>query len=272
MPTALVLTQAFIWVLSNSFYGYIIFTTSTKVFTLSKLYIFVNQFFTNFYFAKIMDKIIQINEKTIGEQAQKMGLYYRFHAPIYDATRWTFLFGRNTILKQLPFERSQNIKILEVGCGTGSNMRQLHAIFPNAKLTGIDVSRDMLQRAAENLRALPTPQYCLLHRPYTLGDTDFNQKFDVILFSYSLTMINPHWGDLLKQATYDLAPNGVIAIADFHTTHFGWFRAHMRRNHVRMEAHILPQLTQLFTPQYLHIGKAYGGLWEYFGFIGSKKK
>lgn len=218
-----------------------------------------------------MDKIIHINEKTIGEQVQKMGGYYRLHAPIYDATRWTFLFGRDNILKQLPFERSQHIKILEVGCGTGRNMRKLHTFFPNAKLTGIDVSYDMLQRAAQSLRAVPTPQYQLLHRPYTFGDTDFYQKFEVILFSYSLTMINPHWGDLLKQATYDLAPNGVIAIADFHATRFSWFERHMRRNHVRMEAHILPKLTQLFTPQYQYIGKAYAGIWEYFGFIGKMK-
>ncbi|MBK9054941.1 MAG: class I SAM-dependent methyltransferase, partial [Chloroflexi bacterium] len=29
-----------------------------------------------------------------------MERYYQFHARLYDATRWSFLFGRSTILQQ----------------------------------------------------------------------------------------------------------------------------------------------------------------------------
>ena len=51
--------------------------------------------------------------------------YYALHSRIYDATRWTFLFGRESILR-----RSAKIaapeRILEVGCGTGRNLVLRH--------------------------------------------------------------------------------------------------------------------------------------------------
>jgi S-adenosylmethionine-diacylgycerolhomoserine-N-methlytransferase len=33
--------------------------------------------------------------------ASRMDRYYRFHAKIYDATRWSFLFGREALIRQV---------------------------------------------------------------------------------------------------------------------------------------------------------------------------
>ena len=58
-------------------------------------------------------------------QPEKMRAYYRFHAGIYDATRWSFLFGRKTLLYNLPVRTDIPQSLLEVGCGTGHNLRLL---------------------------------------------------------------------------------------------------------------------------------------------------
>ena len=42
--------------------------------------------------------------------------------------------------------------ILDIGCGTGNFTRLLKDKFPNAKITAIDISRDMLRIAKEKLK------------------------------------------------------------------------------------------------------------------------
>ena len=69
--------------------------------------------------------------------------YYRWHARLYDATRWSFLFGRTALIRAIAAD-SQPRRILEIGCGTGSNLLYLHRQFPDAAITGLDLSADML--------------------------------------------------------------------------------------------------------------------------------
>ncbi len=71
--------------------------------------------------------------RTVTEQAQTMQRYYRLQSKIYDATRWTFLFGRKRIIRELPvLEQKAALEVLEVGCGTGYNLKRLALQFPNA--------------------------------------------------------------------------------------------------------------------------------------------
>ncbi len=206
----------------------------------------------------------------ITSQNQTMRRYYRLQSKIYDATRWTFLFGRNRILKLLPFPDNANIHLLEIGCGTGYNLARLARIFPNAKLTGMDVSGDMINLAKKNTKAY-ADRVVLLEKPYMPDETAFTGKVDVILFSYSLTMINPQWRDLILKAKADLKSGGAIAVVDFHDSRFGWFKRHMGNNHVRMDSHLLPLLQTEFDPLVEEVKSAYGGVWEYMLFVGKKK-
>jgi S-adenosylmethionine-diacylgycerolhomoserine-N-methlytransferase len=75
------------------------------------------------------------NNLSTNKESQKedMRNFYAFQAKIYDFTRWTFLYGRSTILKKLPLDRFKPLEILEVGCGTGVNMLQIAKMYPNAK-------------------------------------------------------------------------------------------------------------------------------------------
>ena len=203
-------------------------------------------------------------------QVKDMRNYYKFQAKIYDATRWTFLYGRNTVLKKIPIDRNKAIKVLEVGCGTGVNIAAMAKLYPNAQFIGLDVSGDMLDRAAQNLRQYKD-RVELVEKPYEQG-SEYNGMFDVILFSYSLTMINPQWIELVDQTPLDLKEDGLIVVADFHNANFNFYRKFMRSNHVKLDGHIFPVLLEKFDAKYAKIKKGFAGVWEYMMFIGSKKK
>ncbi|WP_026998977.1 class I SAM-dependent methyltransferase [Eisenibacter elegans] len=210
------------------------------------------------------DRLSQDKEAQLAD----MRNYYKFQAKIYDLTRWVFLFGRKSILKHIPFEREAQLQILDVGCGTGINSYNLAKRFPKAQITSLDVSEDMIERATQKLRPFADRVQCL-HQPYESG-TQYNNHFDIILFSYSLTMINPQWSELIDQARLDLKPGGVIVVSDFHDTPVGLYKRFMRANHVRLDGHLVPYLQQRFEPVYTKIKKGYLGVWQYMMFIGRK--
>lgn len=207
---------------------------------------------------------------TTSAVAQKRYLqqYYRLHAHIYDLTRWAFLFGRKKVLKSIPLLPHNSINITEIGCGTGFNLQQLATLYPGATITGIDISADMLRQAAKKLAH--TPNIRLLEQQYG-KQTPLTHPAHLILFSYSLSMINPQWQEVLEQALADLEPDGYIAVVDFHASSSGWFNRWMQSHNVRIGGHLWHALHQLFTPVHAQIYTAYGGVWQYFVFVGKKK-
>lgn len=194
----------------------------------------------------------------------KLEQYYRFHSQIYDLTRWSFLFGRETILDMLPDLPSQP-RIMEIGCGTGKNIEHLEYYFPDAHILGVDLSRDMLNIAQNKLKH--TNRIALQQAEYGTQSVS-GEPFDLILLSYSLTMIGDQTEDVLDQISRDLKPKGHIAVVDFHTSPFGWFKKWMGINHVDLNGHMLPLLQKYFRPVETEIDHAYLGLWSYFLFLG----
>jgi S-adenosylmethionine-diacylgycerolhomoserine-N-methlytransferase len=195
--------------------------------------------------------------------------YYRGHARIYDATRWSFLFGRTALIHALGRNSNPPRNILEIGCGTGDNLLRLARQFPGSAVTGLDLSTDMLARARRKLEARQLP-VTLLEQRY---DRPLYPEpvFDLIVFSYCLSMINPGWNQALESAAQDLRPGGRVAVVDFHDTRFAGFRRWMAINHVRMDGHLMPSLNMLCHPISARLHKAYGGGWRYFSFIGQKR-
>jgi S-adenosylmethionine-diacylgycerolhomoserine-N-methlytransferase len=192
--------------------------------------------------------------------------YYRLHAPVYDATRWSFLFGRNRLIHQI-LKVAHPRNILEVGCGTGTNLCRLARLCPEATITGIDASSDMLSRCRKKVK--PWQERITLQQGFYPAVNVPDPKPDLILFSYSLSMFNPGWEEALQQAYADLQPGGLIAVADLHLTPFPVFRRWMGINHVRMEGHLLPALKSRFTTVWEDVRPAYGGVWQYFLFVGT---
>lgn len=194
--------------------------------------------------------------------------YYRLHSHIYDATRWSFLFGRKALVREVSSHVRPG-RILEIGCGTGKNLVSLASRFPDAEIAGLDLSKDMLERASRKFSGRPG-RPALIRRDYSQPLHSL-PLYDLIVFSYTLSMINPGFQQALINSRRDLAPGGMIAVVDFDDSPSDLFKSWMRINHVRMDGHLLPMLNELFEPACQTMMKAYGGLWRYFMFIGRAK-
>ena len=190
--------------------------------------------------------------------------YYKWHAHIYDATRWGFLFGRNELIRSLP-RLPDKPRILEIGCGTGHNLVNLQAAFPNAIITGIDLSPTMLEIAEKKVDR----QTELINNRYEASGTR-NKAFDLILLSYSLTMMQTAADEIIPELHAKLNDDGVIAMVDFYSTPFKWFRRWMQKNHVMFDKTIDITLKKHFHLIQQSQKRAYLGLWSYFKFIGKK--
>lgn len=198
--------------------------------------------------------------RTHSEQQHRMDQYYRYHSIIYDITRWSFLFGRQYIVDLAGIHCNNPKQILEVGCGTGNNLKRLHRAFPDAQLTGLDISAPMLRIATSKCRHIPNLN--LIHTTY---DRAINpESFDLILFSYVLSMVNPGYIECLSSSREDLREGGVLAIVDFDSSEFSGFKRWMARNHVVMDSQIRHEVE---LSGWRHVDQkiypAYGGLWSY---------
>jgi S-adenosylmethionine-diacylgycerolhomoserine-N-methlytransferase len=194
--------------------------------------------------------------------------YYRFHAAVYDATRWSFLFGREAVLQLARSVAPAPKRILEVGCGTGRNLVRLAELFPASQITGVDLSAAMLA-VARKKTARFDERVQLLNRAYD-KPVQATGPHQLVLCSYALSMFNPGYDAAVAAARGDLAPGGYLAFVDFHSTRFRWFARWMRVNHVRMDGHLHPLLRANFTPVIDERHAAYGGVWDYRVFIGRR--
>lgn len=198
-----------------------------------------------------------------------LAAYYRWHAWVYDLTRWAFLFGRADLIRRTAAHMASPKRVLEIGCGTGMNLVALARAYSGAEITGLDLSQDMLEIARRKTRGFGT-RVSLLHQAYEGPVGGAAGAFDLIVCSYSLSMMNPGFEDVLKHARADLSPRGVLAVVDFHETRWPWFQRWMAVNHVRMEGQIMDYVRQHFQPLTCQVKHGYGDLWRYLVFIGKR--
>jgi len=198
--------------------------------------------------------------------------YYRLHARFYDATRWAFLFGRSELLREIG-DRLTPQRVLEVGCGTGTNLLRLGELYPKASLTGVDLSPDMLGKAERKLSPWSDRVQLLRGKfPEVLKkpeEPEEEEPFDLVLFSYSLSMMNPGWKEAIAAAKSMLRPGGCLAVVDFHDSPSATFQAWMELNHVRLGGHLLEELLRNAGKSTYRVSKAFLGLWRFFTYCSS---
>ena len=154
----------------------------------------------------------------------------------YDATRWTYIRGRRRVVRELALQPGD--RVLEVGCGTGLNLKHLaKAVGPDGHVVGLDYVRPMLRRAApkaERLNKRKAAQVDLVQADAAALPLPA-ERFNAVLFSYSLTMI-PDWTRAIDEAIRVLQPGGRVASLDFSDARrwppglrhglVGWLQAH----------------------------------------------
>ena len=106
----------------------------------------------------------------------------------------------------------------------------------------------------------------IINEPYSKDR--FENKFDLILCSYSLSMMGIHTTEILEAAYHDLKQGGFFTAVDFHRSKFDFFTRHMKKNHVQMNGTLLEHLETFFPNHKSKVLNAYAGLWQYFTFTG----
>ena len=150
------------------------------------------------------------------DAAGLMDQMYRHQRHIYDATRKFYLLGRDGLIDDL--DPPSGGKVLEIGCGTGRNLKRAAELYPTIRAYGIDVSNEMLASARRTIeRSGLSARVAIAQADATRLDPEalFGVgAFDRIFISYALSMI-PAWKDALACASRRLAPGGALHIVDF---------------------------------------------------------
>lgn len=114
------------------------------------------------------------------------------------------------ILRYLPDELGPR-RVLDLGVGSGNLARVVLERFPEAHLTGVDVSNEMLALARE---ALPPDRVDLVRRDFR--DLDFAAaSFDLVVSSISIHHVaDDDKRNLFRSVHRLLRPGGVLAYSD----------------------------------------------------------
>jgi S-adenosylmethionine-diacylgycerolhomoserine-N-methlytransferase len=150
---------------------------------------------------------------TTNDHAARMNAKYHRVRHIYDLTRKYFLFGRDHALELL--DAPSATSVLEIGCGTGRNLRLIAKHAPDTEVHGIDISEEMLKSAAT--KTGPMKNVTLRQGDATTLDTESlfgRRNYEAVLMSYSLSMV-PDWRSALAKAIKSIGPGGRLVIVDF---------------------------------------------------------
>lgn len=131
---------------------------------------------------------------------------YEFYAPIYDLIfDWIFAPGRITAIRHLALQPTDTI--LEVGIGTGLNL----PLYPPAcRLTGIDLSQEMLDKAVVRVQRLAMTSVALKVMDATSMDFE-DDEFDKAVATYTISAV-PDPVAVLREMRRVVRPGGAIVI------------------------------------------------------------
>ena len=111
---------------------------------------------------------------------------------------------------ELPEETPHGGRVLDVGCGGGQNICALARYRPDLKITGVDLSREQIERAARRTRELDHVELevgSALELPFADG------QFDAVMSVASIK----HWPDPrrgLEECVRVLRPGGILKVIE----------------------------------------------------------
>ncbi len=165
-------------------------------------------------------------------QKKQVQRAYELYAPVYDFIfDWIFAPGRAAAVKHLALRPGD--RVLEVGIGTGLNL----PLYPPAvRLTGIDISQEMLDKAVERVQTLTMPNVTLKVMDATAMDFG-DDEFDKALATYTISAV-PDPVAVLQQMRRVVRANGTIVIL----------------NHFRSERRAMGRCEDLVAPLCTRLG------------------
>lgn len=114
-------------------------------------------------------------------------LYFDKIAKDYDKQQKIYIPRYDEILSILvstiPFNKNKKINVLDLGCGTGNLSLKILKSFPNAKVTCLDLSNEMLNVVKGKLKRYKNRVEFIYH---DFGEENIKGFYDAILSSFAI--------------------------------------------------------------------------------------
>lgn len=114
------------------------------------------------------------------------------------------------LLTMINFDKiKDNLTILDIGCGTGYLTEQLLLLFPNARITAVDIAPGMIEFARKKFSNKQVDFKCL-----DIEEAELDQKFDLIISNATFQWFNDLKSTLAKLNRM-LEYGGILAFSTF---------------------------------------------------------
>lgn len=162
---------------------------------------------------------------------ERRARHYDFTANLYYLLGFREWRYRKQAVRALGISSGQTV--VEIGCGTGLNFGLLRGVVGTAgRIIGVDLTEEMLGRAAERVRAQGWTNIELVHSD--ASTYVFPRGIHGILSTFALTLV-PEYDQVIERGARALAPGGRWVVADLKWP-AGW------------AGRLLPALLPLFAP------------------------
>lgn len=113
----------------------------------------------------------------------------------------------NYLLSKLEIKEDDNI--LDIGTGTGVLIPFLSKLAPNGSITGVDISKGMLEVANEKFKSMPNVYFDLVN----VETEDINCKYNKIILYSMYPHLENKTDTIKKLVQNNLKDNGILMIA-----------------------------------------------------------
>jgi tRNA (cmo5U34)-methyltransferase len=118
----------------------------------------------------------------------------------------------DALILAMPFDNDRRIRVVDLGCGTGTITQIIKKRFPNAAVTCVDFAENMIKIAKDKLNAFDDISYVVSD----CRNFDFSAGFDAVISSLTLHHIRDEKEkkNLFKNVFDGLNHKGVFYLAD----------------------------------------------------------
>ena len=149
-------------------------------------------------------------------QTEQLESFYKDQSENYDSYRQRFLHGKHEVMSVFPLIR--NKRVLDIGGATGFNFEYIKDELRIYKqITILDLCKSLLDVADKRIQTNGWTNVKTCHKDVMTIESKTNEnkkKYDVIMISYTLTMV-PDWKLILNKIHELLEDDGYFMITDF---------------------------------------------------------
>ena len=133
------------------------------------------------------------------DRNQKQRSFFNEKIDTYDDVHATYMETKKTLADNLDTDTK---KVLDLGAGTGLELIHLFELYPNAKVTVIDITENMLEELKK--RSFASHVTCICGDFF---EVDFGNDYDAVISTSALHHFKQNEKDILYKKIYDCLKN-----------------------------------------------------------------